>query len=173
MSNQSKTTPKRLWVIRAGKKGDAHDLFMGQCLIVLEHQELGDLRKLQPNRSAFYKAYAAKHPDDGKVAIGGIGGKFYRFIHEIKVGESVLYACLLDKNIYHGKVTGEYFYDQESKKTFPHRRKIQWQGWFPKKSLSEFARRELGAARTLFEITKNFDEIKQALSSQNKMLKSA
>jgi restriction system protein len=146
---------------------------MDQNVVVLQHQQFGDLRKLPQKRSAFYKAYSSHHPEDGKVAIGGIGGKFYRFIHEIKVGDLVLYPCLRDKNIYHGKVTGEYFFDEESKNDFPHRRQIRWLGWFPKKALSEFPRRELGAARTLFEFKTNIIEIKKVISSQTQPMKSS
>jgi len=161
---------KKIWVIRAGKKGDAHELFMNQGYIVLQAQKMGDLRKLAKNRKAFYGAYAANHPDDGSVSVSGIGGKFFRFEHEIRVGDLIVYACIFDKMIYIGKVKGEYFFDTASNNDFPHRRQVQWKGCFPKNILSESARRELGAARTLFAIKKNLPEILQTISKKAKKL---
>lgn len=162
-----------MWVIRAGKKADAHELFVKCGQVVLQQQLLGDLCKLPKSRTAFYEAYASRHPEDGRVAIGGIGGKFYRFVHEIQVGDTIIYPCYFDKNIYHGEITGDYFFDDRSQTKFPHRRQIRWRGWFPKRTLSEVAQRELGAARTLFEFKSNMSEMKRVLSTQTQRFKPA
>jgi restriction system protein len=157
----------RTWVIRAGRQGSAHDIFIKSSLVVLEHQQLGDLRKLPKLRKSFCNAYAVHHPDDGIVSVRGIGGKFYRFVHEIRCGDIVLYPCFLDENIYHGVIKGAYFYAVGSKADFPHCRRIQWKGCFPKNALSLHAKRELGAARTLFEIKTNISEIKRVIHLRN------
>lgn len=148
-----------LWVIRAGKNSEAHQLFIENGLIVLARQDMGNLRLLQKERTAFYAAYASHHHADGQVAIRGIGGKFFRFIHEVCVGNLILYPCRLDKRIYFGEVAGRYFYDDSHGEEYPHRRKVNWQGSFPKSALSEFGKRELGAARTFFRFTKNVEEL--------------
>ena len=46
-------------------------------------------------------------------------------------------------------------------------------GLAPEKALSEFPRRELGAARTLFEFKTNIIEIKKVISSQTQPMKSS
>jgi len=166
MNNLTQT----FWVIRAGKNSEAHQLFIESGLIVLARQDMGNLRLLPKERSAFYAAYASHHQADGQVAIGGIGGKFFRFIHEVCVGNFILYPCRLDRRIYFGEVTGTYFYDNSHGEKYPHRRKVRWQGSFPKSALSEFGRRELGAARTFFRFTKHVEELKK-LIAKNRVAK--
>jgi restriction system protein len=162
---------QRIWGMRAGRKGSAHHLFLDLGLVVLEKQLLSDLNKFKDCRSSFYDAYCKLNPDEGKASIRGIGGKFYRFVHEIQIGDLVLYPCLFDKNIYVGKVTGSYFFDKDVKSDFPHRRKIRWLCCFPKKLLSEMPKREIGAARTLFEVKKNVGEITHVIKTNSTDIK--
>ncbi len=153
---------KTIWCIRAGQQGAAHNLFIERSLIVLAEQGFGDLRNLPKNRESFYSTYAKRHADEGSTAIAGIGGTFFRFIHEIHNGDLVLYPCLLDKKVHYGVVSGPYAY-AKSQKEFPHHRKVIWNGAFEKSNLSEFARRELGAARTLFKVNNNAEEIRAVI----------
>ena len=126
---------------------------------------MGDLRSLPKNRAAFYAAYRRSNSDDGDVAIRGIGGKFYRFIHVIKRGDLVLYPARsrIDKLVYVGFINGSYSYRPKMYRGFPHSRPIRWIGTFSKTVLSQGAVRELGAARTLFEIRNHADEILQLI----------
>jgi len=52
-----------IWAIRAGKKSEAHKLFLDNALIALEGSDMGDLRKLPGNRQAFYDEYQKNHND--------------------------------------------------------------------------------------------------------------
>ncbi len=145
------------WVIRAGKGGAAHNLFIKNGLVVLSDAGLGNLLKLNATRSSFYATYRELHPDKTRSGIAQIGGKYFRFLHEIAIGDYVLYPSLSDKQIYVGLVTGEYSYKKLSK--YPHRRTVSWINKIPKSEFSIPARRELGAARTLFEFKNNTQEL--------------
>ena len=101
---------KSIWVIRAGVLANAEDYFMRKNRIVLEDPGLGDLSKLEPNRPSFYRAYKAIRPDETSTGISGIGGKFFRFVHEIKQGDIILYPSIRDKKVYAGEITGEYHF---------------------------------------------------------------
>ena len=160
-------TNKPLWVIRAGLRSAAHDLFIDHGLVVLMKQEMEDLRRLPKDRQAFYAAYHSKHAGEGRTAISGIGGKFFRFIHEVQVGDYVLYPCRLDKMVHFGVVAGRYFYEA-SRGDFPHSRKVDWIASFPKKTLSLYSKRELNTARTFFCFKKNADEIHRRIAAIKK-----
>jgi restriction system protein len=162
----SQLNSKPVWVIRAGQMAAAHKLFTENGFIVLADAGLGDLQSLPKERQAFYAAYGSRHATEGRVAIRGIGGKFFRFVHEVHKGDLVLYPCILDKMVYFGVVTGSYLYDLSLDPDFPHRRKVRWEGSIPKKALSESARRELGAARTFFGFTKHIQEIQKAMANR-------
>jgi predicted Mrr-cat superfamily restriction endonuclease len=156
-----------VWAIRAGEKGAAHEIFVNQSLIVLPEQAMGDLSSLPPERVAFYEAFAAGGHKDNRTAVRGVGGKFFRFVHEMKVGDTVLYPCILDKKIHFGIIRGGYRYDAGLSEKFPHTRRVLWSGAFPKAVLSEYAKRELGAARTLFRVKTHVAEIRELLAKDH------
>jgi len=157
-------TVRFAWVIRAGINGSADSYFMDDSMIVLKDPGLGDLSKLEANRQSFYEAYRSIKPHDTHAGIAGIGGKFFRFVHEMQVGDIVLYPSLRTREVYVGEIKGKYrFVDKDV--DFPHQRKVQWIISFPKTSLSKTARYEIGAARTLFKYQKHLDEILEKLSA--------
>ena len=146
------------WVIRAGEGGSADSYFMNKHVIVLKDQGLRNLSQIEPTRQAFYDAYGSIKPYETHKAITGIGGKFYRFVHEMQIGDIVLYPSLKMREIFYGKITGKYQYVLKDK-DYPHQRKVQWITSFPKSSLSKAAQYELGSARTLFKYSKNISEL--------------
>jgi predicted Mrr-cat superfamily restriction endonuclease len=154
---EDKSRQVRTWGIRAGKGGQAHDLFIDQGVIALADAELGNLSKLPKSRDGFYNAYRMRHPEETKTGSAGIGGKFFRFIYEIKFGDLVVYPALFDKTIYVGSVSGDYAFVKTS--PFPHQRSVVWKCMIPKSDFSLDARYELGAARTFFEFKKNAKEL--------------
>lgn len=167
---ESKLRIPSMWAIRAGKKGEAHELFLDHDIIVLTDSDLSDLRKLPAKRQAFYKEYQKRHPGDTRTGVSGIGGKFFRFVHEIQIGDMVLYPSLKDKQIYIGKIVGEYSYNLKPNPKFPHHRGVIWEYVVSKTALSETAKRELGAARTFFEYMTHAKEILEMIT-ENKVMK--
>ena len=153
-----------IWVIRAGKNGDAHNFFMNNNLLVLKDDQMGNLGKIDPTREAFYHAYRKIHPNATKTGSAGIGGKYYRFVHEVKIGDFILYPCLKDKQIYVGKIKGCYVYASTADLECYHQRSVQWLYYFPKSALTEFAKRELGAARTFFKLKSHYQEVMRLIN---------
>lgn len=152
-----------VWVIRAGVGGSADNYFMDKSVIVLINQGISDLSQIEPVREAFYDAYRSVKPNEPHPTIAGIGGKFYRFVHEMQIGDIVLYPSLKTKEIYYGQITGKYQYILKDK-DYPHQRKVRWISSFPKSSLSKAAQYELGAARTLFKYRKNIGELLEKIN---------
>jgi len=151
----------RMWVLRAGKGGEAHDLFIAEQVIALADENMGSLRSLANTRTAFYQAFAFRNPHKEAVAIRGKGGKFFRFIHEVSVGDYVLYPSLREgRHVYLGIVKSDYFYVPKLG-PFSHRRRIRWISSVRKAALSEFAQRELGGARTFFRFKSHVGEIRR------------
>jgi len=155
---------KSIWVIRAGRNGEAHNFFMNHSMIVLSDAEMGDLSKLDHTRDIFYKTYREKHPRDTRTGSAGIAGKYFRFVHNVQIGDLVLYPALKSKLIYIGRVKGLYVYDESVDSDFPHHRSVRWELTIPKSILSETATRELGAARTFFKYKTHHDEIRQLIT---------
>jgi restriction system protein len=163
---KSTVQSKAIWAIRAGKNGEADELFLTHGRIVLSDPGLGDLSKLTSERSVFYSAYRALHPDATNTAVGGIGGKFFRFVHEIEIGDLVLYPSLKDRQVYIGEITGDYIFDKSLCLKFPHQRSARWRYVVPKSEFSKKAQQELGAARTFFKFKRHANEIEEMITQK-------
>ena len=159
----------RFWGIRAGKGGEAHKLFLEKCVVALADAELGDLMLIEAKRDSFYSAYRKLHPSETRTGSAGIGGKFFRFVHEMAVGDYIVYPALSDKQVYICVVTSEYFYVQSSE--YQHQRAVKWIYVIPKLELSKRACQELGAARTFFEFKNNLQELLEKMSHESFLLK--
>lgn len=155
---QIDTSTADVWVIRAGVRGTAEKYFKKKNRAVLEDPGLGDLNKIEPDRNAFYEAYRSIRPEETPTGISGIGGKFFRFVHEIKSGDIVVYPSIRDRLIHIGLFEGEYEY-VPTDAPFSHQRGVAWICYFPKASLTQGAQYELGAARTLYKYKKHVGEI--------------
>jgi restriction system protein len=147
----------KMWGIRAGKGGEAHQLFIEGGIIALEDAGLGNLHKLNKSRDSFYAAYRKIHSDETRAGSAGIAGKFFRFLHQIMVGDLAVYPATKEKTIYIGEITGDYTYLKSS--NYPHRRSVRWTYAISKGQLSKSAQYELGAARTFFELKRNKQEL--------------
>lgn len=156
---QSAQRIERMWGIRAGIGGIAHLQFLERGFVGLSDPEMGDLRKIPPDRQSFYAAYRRLRPGETAIGIRGIGGKFFRFTHEIDIGDLVVYPSLNEGRIFVGRVAGQYTYSNQQIENLPHQRSVKWICNFPKSRLSKTAQRELGAARTFFEVKSHSVEI--------------
>ncbi len=150
---------RKIWVMRAGKKSEAQNMFLKSKVIALIDCDLGDLRKIQKSRQAFYKAYEQCDPNNTPTGIRGIGGKYFRFVHDVLIDDMVLLPSHFKRQVYIGEIKNGYYYAPNVDKKFPHQRDVLWRFSFDKSLLSVMAKRELGAARTFFQFKTNVKEI--------------
>jgi restriction system protein len=154
-----------IWVIRAGVGGEAHRLFIEESVVALGDPGLGNLQTLDATRAAFCRAYSISHPAEAMRRVRGIVGKFFRFAHEVRLGDLVIYPAIPDRRLYIGEINGEYAYVRIKKSPFRHRRSVKWLGSVLKSDLSQQAQRELGAARTFFRMQRARSEVIMLLNS--------
>jgi predicted Mrr-cat superfamily restriction endonuclease len=149
-----------LWVIRAGEKRQAHDLLISHGRIVLIEPGLGNLLQLEPTRDAFLSAYRTLRPNDSPSGSATIAkGNFFRFVHDMKREDTVLYLSVKERHVYVGTVTGDYMYDLSFSVEYPHQRTVTWKFVFPMTELSESARGEFGAARSFYMYQRHVSEV--------------
>ena len=141
---------KRVWGIHTL---DAK-LFIKENVIAIGWREFGDLRKLPADRESFKKHYISVYPDDKPGAVPTSAGMLFRFIHEIKVGDFVIFPSKKDRQVYIGVVEGEYTF-VESEKEYVQQRKVKWLKHFPRTVFSQGALYEIGSAMSLF-LVKNY-----------------
>lgn len=128
-----------------------------QNLVSIGWHEVGDLSKLAPNREAFKATVAPHFENKTRGYIINAASQMFRFTHEMKPGDWIVYRSRFDRQVYVGKVTGNYRFDQSIAFEYPNVRQVQWKGHFSPSLVSQGALHELGSALTLFQL-KNYGE---------------
>ncbi len=106
-----------VWGIHGGRTGDADSLFLKNNVIALGWVKIGDLSKIPADRESFKIQLAEKYPDKKPGAIRVDAGQLYRFVHEVQIGNFVVYPSKVDHKIPIGKIESLYKYQE---KLYPH-----------------------------------------------------
>jgi len=158
----AKTTEQTVWCIHGGRVGEADSLFLKHNVVALDYRGAGDLSVLAPNRDAFKDRILQVSPEIKPGALNNSAGQIFRFIHEMQVGDLVVYPSKIDRRMHIGRVEGPYVYVVEAEGAFPHRRAVRWLKAPPRTSFSQGALYETGSALSFFQIRNYADEFRAA-----------
>ena len=122
-------------------------LFLHQNLIAIGWEEMGDLSVISASRDAYKEKYIATYPDAKKGSIATSAGMLYRFVHEVREGDYVVFPSKIDRKINIGIVESAYFYDSTAAQ-YHNRRKVKWLKHLPRTAFSQGALHEVGSALT-------------------------
>ena len=142
-------------------------LFLNQNMIAIGWEEMGDLSAIPASREAYKEKYMATFPDAKKGSIGNGVGMLYRFVHEVKEGDYVVFPSKIDRKINLGVIESAYFYDDTVARYF-HRRKVKWLKHYPRTAFSQGALHEVGASLSFFQVKNYADEYLKALDKDFK-----
>jgi len=133
-----------------------------QGFVGLGWPRVGDLGRLDCNREAFKQAVRDAYPDmkAGAVPVGA--GVLFRFSCEIQEGDYVVYPSKHDRMVNIGRFTGAPYYTPaqagENEDNYPHRRRVEWLGHFPRSEFSQSALYEIGAFISMFLVKRHGQE---------------
>jgi restriction system protein len=161
------TTNSTLWGIHAGKTGDADHLFLTQNAIALGWVDVGNLSKLPIDREAFKARVKECYPDRKEGYFPVAGGQLFRFVHEVKTGDYVVYPSKQDRNVHIGEIIGPYEYDPKTEPGYPQHRPVKWLKSIPRTQFSQGALYEIGSALSFFQVRQFADEFLAALTGQS------
>lgn len=156
-----------MWVIRAGRNSEADPLFLEGKMVALGWNALPNLATLAPNREAFKDAFAQAYGHGEQDNIATTAGQPYRFVHEIRDGDVVLYPRRLDRRIYYGRITDGYLYEPSINSHFPHMRTVEWTKDRPRTDFSQGALNEINSALTLFQVRTYSEEFRSAFEGDS------
>ncbi len=146
----------RVWAIRAGGDSEADQLFVENGLLAVSFLDIDrDASKLPAQRAAFKEAFSEGGREMRPGAIPALSGQLFRFVHEMKIGDRVIYPRKIDRTLLWGEISTPYLYDRANNPDFPHRRGVRWLKSLSRDLFSQGALYELGATLTIFEI-RNF-----------------
>lgn len=140
---------------------DAKIMLHGNVM-ALGWEELDDLSPIPATREAFKERYSQVYPSASKGNVATSAGELYRFVHEVKVGDYVIFPSKEDRMINIGTVEGDYEYAGDGA-TYPQRHKVKWLKHVPRTSFSQGALYEVGSALSFFLVKNYADEFLSAL----------
>jgi restriction system protein len=152
-----------VWGIRGGRQGTADSLFLKENVVALGWNEMGDVGQLKPSREAFKAAIMKAYPSAKRGAIPNATGQIFRFVHEMHIGDLIIYPPKIDRRVHIGIVDGPYTYAENAKDNFPQRRRVRWLKDFPRKQFTQGALYETGSAMSFFQVRKYADEFRSAV----------
>ena len=155
-----------IWGIHAGKTGDAHNLFKENNVAALGWMEMGDLEPLSPDREAFKTQLLKARPNRKEGYYPVATGQLFRFVHEVKPGDLIVYPSKHDRMVHIGEITGAYRYNPKIEVTYPHHRPVKWLQTFPRTRFSQGALYEIGSAMSFFQVKNFADEFLAALAGK-------
>ena len=154
---------KRVWGIHTK---DDH-LLLNNNVVAIGWREMGDLSLIEANREAFKERLKQAYPDSKPQAIPTAAGMLYRFIHEMKIGDYVVFPSKFNRTINIGIVEGEYMY-VPSEIHYVQRRRVKWIKQLPRTAFSQGALYEVGSALTLFMVKNYADEYLSVLEKSGR-----
>ncbi len=153
-----------VWGIHAGRGGEAHSLFTKGCTLALGWSSVGDLSQIDASRDAFKVKVALVFPEAKSGAVTNYAGVLYRFVHEMKPGDVVVYPAKAERKVYIGEVSGPYEYRPSGDGGFPNRRPVKWLKSLPRSAFKQGALYEIGSALALFQVKNYAEEFLATLS---------
>lgn len=154
---------KRIWGIHTTDDS----LFLHNNIIAIGWKEFGDCSSIEPTREAFKDHYCKAYPNAKKGAIATSAGMLYRFTHEMKVGDYVVFPSKIDRKINIGVVESEFIYNPQAA-LYVQQRKVKWLKHLPRTVFSQGALYEVGSALSFFLLKNYADEYLQALDKSFK-----
>src|SRR5215207_2699550 len=157
-----------VWVTRAGRFSEVDTLFLKKNVVALGWDQIGNLAAIGPNRELFKARYLETYADSKPGAVPLNAGQLFRFIHEMKPDDTVVYPSKRDRLIHIGIIQGEYRYSPSLDSRYPHMRSVKWVKEVPRTSFTQGALYEIGSAMSLFQVKTYADEFLAALAGEIK-----
>lgn len=160
MADDEKTT---VWGIHT----QDDNLFLHSNVIAIGWRRFGDLRAVKPTREAFKKHFQDAYPDAKEGSIPTSAGMLYRFLHEVQIGDYVVFPSKSNRQINIGVIEGDYTFKEENVK-YVQCRKVRWLKHLPRTAFSQGALYEVGSALAFFMVKNYADEFLAALDKSFK-----
>jgi len=155
-----------IWGIHGGRTGDADSLFLKHNQVAVGWDKMGDLSLLAADREAFKAKVQEVYPDKKPGAIPNNAGQLFRFVHEMKVGDIIVYPSKNDHQIHLGTIEGNYQFNAKLEPSYPHLRAVKWLRAVPRTQFTQGALYEIGSSMSLFKVSNYAEEFRAALEGK-------
>ena len=149
---------QRIWAVRAGNQPEIDQVFLELGQLAMSFPQVSDASLLPASRDALKEAFARTPHGTKPQSIPAQAGQLFRFIHEMRIGDRVIYPRKSDRSLRWGEITGPYLFLGDVSGDHAHRRSVRWLAKAGRDSFSQGALYELGSILTLFEVKSYAEE---------------
>ena len=146
-----------LWGIHMGRQHGDQPIEDGY--VAIGWSKLGDVSQLPADREALKDAVARAYPETKPGAVPVHAGVLYRFAHEMKKDDLVIYPSKVDRMVNIGRIAGPYRHDpsglDDPEDGSANVRPVEWLAHRPRASFPQAALNEIGSILTLFQVANN------------------
>ena len=147
--NNRENTVKQMWMVRAGRGATHVDALIENESVAIGWAAAGEISP-KTTRREVTEILSLNFPDISKGKLAISAGQVYRFLSEIRKGDSVL-TYDHSRRIYHvGEIVSDPYFDEKLIGGLPRCRKVKWLGEVSRDKISISTRNSLGAISTLF-----------------------
>ncbi len=140
-----------MWKVNAGRRSMLAREFVDRGIVAIGWREAGDytgLRSKEEVLAVVKRAYPDRTDQQSHVSAGQI----WRFLTEVKIGDSILTYDPSERLYHLGLVNGPARYEPAVIGELPVQRAVTWRATVSRDTLSPAARGKLGAILTLFRV---------------------
>lgn len=149
-----------LWVVRAGVHGEQEDAALTNNVVTIGWNELDNLSGYG-NFDLLYEYYKSVYPEnthdkptDYEKSVRLLCGEVWRFLDDVKIGDYVVLPSKKTKNIFIGKIIGNYEYKLYAYNV-KHTRKVEWLKTLNRLEVPKEINNSFNTGLTVFEIKEN------------------
>lgn len=148
--------PPTIWCIHMGRHFGTDPIDQG--FVAIGWPDIGDPRGFAVSRKPFKAALRKAHPGESEGKIPVWAGQLYRFVHEMKSGDVIIYPSKQDRMVNIGRFTDALTFDHGTSAEFPNRRGATWLAHVPRDTFRQSALNEIGSALTVFQVKTHIDD---------------
>lgn len=129
---------------------------------------VGNIFELPKDREVYKAAIQEAYPEKKPGAIPVDAGTLYRFAHEVREGDVIVYPSKHNRMVNIGHATGKRWHTPkggEEDKNKPNFLGVNWLGQFPRSNFSQAALNEIGSFITLFSIRSHASEFRSKIQN--------
>ncbi|BAM86823.1 hypothetical protein S58_08100 [Bradyrhizobium oligotrophicum S58] len=155
----------RLWIVRAGKRGERELAAIEQNALLPGFLEVGDLADRR-GRDAILVHLQEVLPGFAQNTLKNFAAQLNQFAHTIQIGDLAVMPRKVTNGVAIGRVTGKYAYDADN--PYRHSRSVEWlKPAVPRDTFKQDLRHSFGAFMTICEIKRNgaFERVRAVLES--------
>ena len=140
------------WKVNAGRRSVFAGEFIGRGVVAIGWREAGDYSG-DASRSSIHRRVVAAYPDKTDQQNQVSASQIWRFLSEVKVGDSVLTYDPVTRLYHIGEIIGQPLYEPSAIEALPVQRAVRWDATVSRDALSQSAKGKLGAILTLYKLS--------------------